>query len=145
MNKSDRLVYFARKHLGKPYKFGANPSEAPKVFDCSSFVQYLYKSIGINLPRTALDQALVGKKIESNKVNLKVGDLLFFKGGWGHYNPQFPAGIGHVGIYVGNGKVINARSNELDGKEKGSVIQENVKSFFDRKDLVVIKRILRNS
>jgi cell wall-associated NlpC family hydrolase len=142
MNKEDKLVYFARKHLGKPYKFGAKPYEAPKTFDCSSFVQYLYKRIGINLPRTALDQALLGKTIESKKELLKIGDLLFFKGGWGHYNPQFPVGIGHVGIYVGNGKVINARSKEINGKETGVVIEEDVKSFLNRKDFVIVKRIL---
>ena len=142
MNKKNRLVFFARKHLGKPYKFGAKLSEAPKTFDCSSFVQYLYKRIGVNLPRTALDQASMGKKIESKKEMLEVGDLLFFKGGWGHYNPEFPMGIGHVGIYVGNEKVINARSKEVDGKEKGVVIEENVETFLSRKDFVIIKRIL---
>ena|ERR1035437_4327298 len=142
MNKKNRLVFFARKHLGKPYKFGAKLSEAPKTFDCSSFVQYLYKRIGVNLPRTALDQASMGKKVESKKEMLEVGDLLFFKGGWGHYNPEFPMGIGHVGIYVGNEKVINARSKEVDGKEKGVVIEENVETFLSRKDFVIIKRIL---
>jgi len=83
MKREDRLVYFAKKHLGKPYKFGAKTYEAPKTFDCSSFVQYLYKRIDINLPRTALGQALVGKTIASRKELLKVGDLLFFKGGGG--------------------------------------------------------------
>lgn len=134
-------MYFARKHLGKPYKFGANPSEAPKTFDCSSFVQYLYKRIGINLPRTALDQASVGKVIKPRKDLFQVGDLFFFRGGWGHYNPQFPTGIGHVGMYIGNGKVINAKSKEFDGKEKGLVIEEDVESYLNRKDFVVIKRI----
>lgn len=142
MNKKNRLVYFAKKHLGRPYKFGAKLSEAPKTFDCSSFVQYLYKRIGVNLPRTALDQASVGKTIESKKELLEVGDLLLFKGGWGHYNPEFPMGIGHVGIYVGNGKVINARSKEIDGIEKGTVIEEDVDTFLSRKDFVVVKRIL---
>ena len=142
MDKKNRLVYFAKKHLGKPYKFGANPSEAPKTFDCSSFVQYLYKRIGINLPRTALDQASFGKTIESKKELLEIGNLLFFKSGWGHYNPEFPIGIGQVGIYVGNGKVINARSKKVDGIEKGSVIEEDVESFLNRKDFVVVKRII---
>lgn len=139
MNKKDRLVYFAKKHLNKPYKFGVKSYEAPKTFDCSSFVQYLYKRVGVNLPRTALDQASIGKTVEPKKELLETGDLLFFKGGWGHYNPKFPMGIGHVGICVGKGKVINARSNT---KEKGSVIEEDVSSFLDRKDFVIVKRIL---
>lgn len=142
MEKRNRLVYFAKKHLGKPYKYGAKPTEVPKTFDCSSFVQYLYKRVNINLPRTALDQASIGKTIKPKKELLEAGDLLFFKGGWGHYNPEYPVGIGHVGIYAGNGKVINARSKEVKGKEKGSVIEEDVKSFLDRKDFVVVKRIL---
>jgi cell wall-associated NlpC family hydrolase len=142
MDKKNKLVYFAKKHLGKPYKFGAKPFEAPKTFDCSSFVQYLYKRIAVNLPRTALDQALVGKTIDAKKELLETGDLLFFKGGWGHYNPEYPMGIGHVGIYIGNEKVINARSKEIAGIEKGTVIEENVESFLDRKDFAVVKRIL---
>ena len=142
MNKKDRLVFFAKKHLGKPYKFGAKLSEAPKHFDCSSFVQYLYKRDGTDLPRTALDQAYVGRKIEPIKERLEVGDLLFFKGGWGHYNPKFPMGIGHVGIYTGNGKIINARSKEVEGEERGSVIEEDVDTFLKREDFVVVKRIL---
>ncbi len=142
MTKRGRLSYFARKHLGKPYKFGAKAYEAPKTFDCSSFVQYLYKKIDIDLPRTALDQATKGKKIEPNKNLLEVGDLIFFKGGWGHYSPEFPMGIGHVGIYVGDGKVISSRYQEIDGKDAGSVLEENVSEFLDRKDFVVVKRIL---
>ena len=146
MNNKDKqeiLVKYAKKHLGKPYQFGAKPYEAPKKFDCSSFIQYLYKRIGINLPRTALAQADIGKIIPAKKENLEVGDLLFFKGKWGHYNPQFPQGIGHVGIYIGNGRVINARyKQEKDGRDGGLVIEEDLKEFIERIDFIVAKRIL---
>ena len=141
MNKKKRIIIFAKRNLGKPYKFDAKPSEAPKCFDCSSFVQYLYKKVGVNLPRTALDQASKGKKV-TDLSKLEVGDLLFFKGGWGHYNPQFPMGVGHVAIYIGNGRVINSRSKEKDGKEIGKVIEEPVEAFLDRKDFVVVRRII---
>jgi len=135
-----RLVHFARKHLNKPYKYGARPWEAPKFFDCSSFVQYLYKRIKINLPRTALQQAHFGKRIESKKEKLEIGDLLFFKGKWGHYNPEFPGGIGHVAIYVGEGKVIEAKWNE--SKKAGKVKEILLEKVLKRKDFVVIKRII---
>ncbi len=69
-----KLAYFAKKHLGKPYECEAKPWEAPKVFDCSSFTQYLYKRIGIDLPRTAIEQAHLGKEIEPRKEKLVVGD-----------------------------------------------------------------------
>jgi cell wall-associated NlpC family hydrolase len=137
-----RLVYFARKHLGKPYKYGAKPWEAPKFFDCSSFTQYLYKRIGIELPRTALEQAHLGKKVNI-KDGLEVGDLIFIKGGWGHYDPKFPQGIGHVAIYVGDGKVIHAKwKKNKDGSDDGKVEEWPVEKLLKRKDLVVIKRIL---
>lgn len=142
MHRRKRLLYFARKHLGKPYKFGAKPFEAPKTFDCSSFVQYLYARVGLKLPRTALDQASIGKTIQPKKELLQVGDLLFFKGGWGHYSPEYPMGVGHVGIYAGEGRVIEARSKQADGKEKGVVQEKNVETFLDRKDFVVAKRII---
>jgi peptidoglycan endopeptidase LytE len=138
--KYGKLVYFARKHLGKPYKYGAKPYEAPKIFDCSSFTLCLYKQIGISLPRTALDQAHQGRSIKPALKELKIGDLIFIKGKWGHYNPEFPNGIGHVAIYVGNGKVINARW--LSEKEGGKVMEEDAKNFLERKDLIVVKRII---
>ncbi|MEK7202184.1 MAG: C40 family peptidase [Patescibacteria group bacterium] len=134
-----KLIELARSLLGKLYKYGAKLEEAPESFDCSSFVQYLYKQIGFDLPRTALAQASIGEVVAPGKEKLQPGDLLFFKGGWGHYNPEFPDGIGHVGIYIGEDKVIDARS---DGKEGGSVIEEPVINFVDRPDFVVTKRII---
>jgi peptidoglycan DL-endopeptidase LytE len=140
VKKEEVLVLFAKKHLGKPYKYGAKHYEAPKRFDCSSFIQYLYKRIGVRLPHTAIDQASCGKTIPT--VELLSGDLRFFKGSWGHYNPEYPTGIGHVGIYVGEGKVINARSKEINGKEAGKVIEEPVGNFINRPDFVIARRIL---
>ena len=133
--KQNKLVRLANKHLGKPYKYGAKPYEATKRFDCSSFVQYLYKKVGIELPRTALDQASQGKKVADLR-NLQIGDLIFIKGSWGHYNPNFPEGIGHVALYVGNGKVVNARG------ETKKVVEEDSQDFLNREDPRVVKRIL---
>lgn len=134
--QAKKLVDLAYKQLGKPYKYGAKPYEAPKQFDCSSFVQYLYSKIGIELPRTALKQASAGKVVKPVLNNLKPGDLIFIKGGWGHYDPEFPEGIGHVALYVGNGKVVNARG------EAGKVIEQEAAEFLERKDFRVVKRIL---
>lgn len=137
-----RLVYFSKKHMGKPYKYGAKPYQAPKIFDCSSFTQYLYKRIGINLPRTALEQAHLGKQVNLQKDNLQIEDLIFRKGISGHYDSKFSQGIGHVAIYIGDGKIAQAKwKKNKDGSEGGEVREDKVKKTLKRKDLVVIKRI----
>ena len=147
MNKKEKLqkklINFAKKHLGKPYRYGAAPSEAPRIFDCSSFTQYLYKRIGINLPRRTLDQAHLGKSISPKKGNLQTGDLIFIKSSWGHYNPEFSQCIGHVGMYIGNGKIIHAKwKKNKNGSDDGFVREDKVEKLLKRRDLVVIKRIL---
>lgn len=95
---ADKLLNYADNYLGTPYKFGASTSTT-KSFDCSSFTKHVFKKFGYNLPRTAAQQAKVGKFV--SKSNLKKGDLLFFK------VPSRGSGIGHVAIYAGNGKMIH--------------------------------------
>jgi len=136
--KRNRLIHFAYKSIGKPYEYGARHYEAPRKFDCSSFVQYLYKRIGFEIPRSALKQAAKGREVDLTKEDLKIGDLLFFKGSIGHYDKNFPIGIGHVVIYIGNKKIIHASG------EEGRVLEEPVDKFLKREDLVVTKRILKN-
>ena len=81
-----------------PYVFGgANPRFG---LDCSSFTAYIYKKLGIKLPRTARAQFNVG--IPVDKRDLKVGDLVFFR-----TYASYPS---HVGIYIGNGKFVHFSS-----------------------------------
>ena len=97
-NKRDRIVEFAKKQIGKPYFYGASGSE---MFDCSSFVQYVFKTAAnINLPRVSYQQAEFKPKITSN---IKKGDLLFFE-------TLEKGRISHVGIYIGNRQFIHASS-----------------------------------
>ncbi|MDP3999750.1 MAG: C40 family peptidase [bacterium] len=107
----EKLVALARSTLGTPYKFGAKPEDAPEAFDCSSWTQYLYRQFGLELPRSGIAQAASIQKVTGT---CKVGDLLFFQGGKGHYDDSlFPDEpnriyIGHVAMYVGDGKIIHA-------------------------------------
>ncbi len=97
------------KYLGKRYSYGGN---GPNSFDCSGFTSYILKtyygeylkSKGINLPRTASSQATVGTSV--SKANLQKGDLVFFD-----TVGRIGDNIGHVGIYIGNGKIIHASSS----------------------------------
>ena len=138
--KRNILIKFALKHIGKPYRYGAKPYHAPRRFDCSSFTQYLYRRIGMELPRSGLCQAHCGKQIKSK--NLKTVDLIFFHGTKGHYDKEFPQGIGHTTMYLGDGKIIHAKSKIKNGREAGRVVLEPAQKWLKRKDLVVIKRII---
>jgi cell wall-associated NlpC family hydrolase len=156
-----RLLKFAFKHIGKPYKWGCKKYEIGKYFDCSSFTQYLYKRIGIDLPRTTILQAYHGKTIPSKKKppffeekELEIGDLLFFKSKKGHFTPEFYEGIGHVYMYLGNKKFISVLgkvpvySLGLQGKkyigmgEKEGVVIENFSKIVNQKDFQIAKRII---
>lgn len=111
-----KVVEIARSFIGTPYKYGAYAEESvtgnrPTGFDCSSFVQHIFKHVDTDLPRSSLLQATKGKEI-TNEAELLPGDLLFFEGSRGHYNHELFEGkkvyIGHVGIYTGNDKMIHA-------------------------------------
>jgi cell wall-associated NlpC family hydrolase len=93
------VIEQASKYLGVPYRWGGtDPSTG---LDCSGFTQLVYKSMGIELPRVSSQQATAGKAVAS-LADARPGDLLFFD-----YSPDRP-GIDHVGIYMGDGKMIAA-------------------------------------
>lgn len=82
----DRVMDTVRSRAGKPYVYGA---AGPNAFDCSGLVQWVYRHVGENLPRTSGAQAGATQRIR----NPQVGDLVFFTSGGRVY---------HVGIYAGN-------------------------------------------
>lgn len=97
------LYNTATAQVGVPYVSGGT---TPRGFDCSGFTQYVYKQNGIPLPRSCDDQ--VGAGIIIPKEALQCGDLVFFQG----TNGMAPL-ASHVGIYLGNGKLIHAGSRGI--------------------------------
>jgi cell wall-associated NlpC family hydrolase len=91
-----QAVAIAKRYLGIPYVWGG--STPTGGFDCSGLVMYVYKQLGITLDHYAAWQYLEGKRIAP--ADLEPGDLVFFE-------PKAD-GPGHVGMYVGDGKMINA-------------------------------------
>ncbi len=116
--QKEQLVSLARELVGKPYRYGATPEEAPNVFDCSSFTQYLFKRIGIEIPRSSILQAADTNAKElslpATEAALEPGDLIFMRSDRGHYRDELFGGrqmdIGHVAVYLGDGEVVHARS-----------------------------------
>ncbi|WP_044356621.1 C40 family peptidase [Paenibacillus sp. E194] len=119
-SKADKIIATGKKYLGVKYKFGAK-SGSTKAFDCSSFTQYVYGKHGINLPRTSKQQSKVGVAV--SKKNMKKGDLLFF------YSP-----VHHVGIYMGNGKILHTYG-------KGGVRIDNLSKWESR--LTKVRRVIK--
>jgi len=92
-----RAVRIAASELGVPYRYGGS---SPSGFDCSGLVAYVYAKLGISLPHNAAAQYSYGRSV--GRGHLKPGDLVFFHG------------LGHVGLYIGHGRIIHApQSGEL--------------------------------
>jgi peptidoglycan DL-endopeptidase LytE len=96
---SKRLKKSAFSFLGTRYRFGGTSRNG---LDCSSFVQHVFRDLDIQLPRTAREQFRTGEPVTS--LDLQKGDLVFFR-----TYASFPS---HVGIYLGDNKMIHASSRD---------------------------------
>lgn len=96
-NLGRQIADYAVQFLGNPYVYGG--TSLTNGADCSGFVQSVYKHFGISLPRTSGEQGKAGRAVEGIG-NAKPGDLVWYSG--------------HIGIYIGNGKVVHA-SNPKNG------------------------------
>jgi peptidoglycan DL-endopeptidase CwlO len=93
------VVAEAQKYLGVPYLWGG--TDPTKGLDCSGFTKLVFGNLGIDLPRTSSQQATSGRAVAS-LAEAHPGDLVFFD----HSSSR--AGVDHVGIYLGNGKMMAA-------------------------------------
>lgn len=118
------VVGVAERFLGTPYVWGG---DSPTGFDCSGLVQYVYGQLGISLPRTSEEQALSGTPVAS-LATAKPGDLVFFAGSDGTTTAP-----GHVGIYLGDGMMIDAPHTGTDVR---------IQSVGSAGDPVAIRRIV---
>lgn len=117
--QKEKIKTLAFQCIDTPYIYGASPEKAPQEFDCSSFVQYIYKNIGLILPRSSILQAADSQSteiaVDKNYENLEIGDLLFMRGDGGHYKDSLFPGrdiyIGHIVMYLGDNTIIHARQS----------------------------------
>lgn len=90
----------ADDYLGVPYLWGGT---TPRGFDCSGFVQYVFRRHGVQVPRTSRQQAMVGQPVGVTLRGLRPGDLMFFASNGSR--------IDHVAIYAGNNEIIHSSSS----------------------------------
>jgi cell wall-associated NlpC family hydrolase len=95
-------ITFAAANLGVPYRWGGT---GPGGFDCSGLTLEAYRAAGVAIPRVAQDQYDEGPQLPPGTAP-EPGDLVFFGSG--------PAGVSHVGLYIGGGEMIDAPHTGVD-------------------------------
>jgi cell wall-associated NlpC family hydrolase len=95
-----RAVDTGDQYVGVPYVWGGS---TPRGFDCSGFVQYVYRENGVELPRTSRQMAHAGLKLPVDVNSLREGDLMLFSGRNGE--------IDHVALYAGGNTILHSSSS----------------------------------
>lgn len=123
-----RVLARADDYLGVPYKWGGT---SPRTgFDCSGYVQYVYRREGVELPRTSRQQAVAGTRRPTRWDAAAPGDLVMFA------NPGEK--VSHVAFYAGNGRIIHSSSSG------GGVRYDDLSSRrgqWYRQRLVAVRRV----
>lgn len=109
MSASSSVIGLAKQYIGVPYVWGG---ESPRGFDCSGYIQYVFKKVNVKLPRTVREIWNATASVKSPSV----GDFVFFQ----TYQP----GPSHMGIYIGDGQFIHA------GSGKGVTISKMSNSYW---------------
>lgn len=128
----EQLIATAKKYQGVPYEFGADSYSSSGTFDCSSFVRYVYGKQGVELPRLSREQAERGSYV--SRKNLRKGDLLYF------YVPgRFKTNktVGHVGIYIGDNKMIHSSPQPEDGVQISDINKDYWKETYLKSKRVI--------
>ncbi|HUW64563.1 MAG TPA: NlpC/P60 family protein [Spirochaetia bacterium] len=95
-NGISSMIAYAESYMGTPYVWGGTSPDPG--FDCSGFTQYVLRHAGVSVQRTSEQQYLEGSPVSES--NLEPGDLVFFS--------TYAPGASHVGIFVGNGLMVDA-------------------------------------
>ena len=139
-----QVVVMAPTLVDKPYKFGASVLyDAPEAFDCASFTAYLWKEAGVAIPRMSVDQLVFGDEVILESA--QPGDLIFSNSGTDNIyyeskewmkGTKVPEGVDHVGLYLGDGKLIHASRYNKNG-----VALESVAESARFRNIVGVRRI----
>ncbi|MEI8339043.1 MAG: phenylalanine--tRNA ligase beta subunit-related protein [bacterium] len=143
----DEVLMVAPTLVGATYRVGASVTyNAPKEFDCSGLVAYLYAQGGVLLPRMSIDQYVATDRVEVK--DLKAGDLIFANSGEGKIHTEsiefmpgtkVSGGIDHVGLYLGNDEVVQAT------RYKNGVVIEKLSTSEQFTNIIGCGRVTDNT
>ena len=144
ISSKDELIKEARTHIGKEYSYGASVLyDAPKKFDCSSFISYCASRVGKQIPRVSINQYLSSKMVSKPSP----GDLVFFVDKSPEYasirtsripeafatvDGEVEGGINHCGIITSEGMMIHAS----DG---AGVCEVSIDDYISQKDSILLQ------
>lgn len=122
MKQRASIVVYAEKQKGSPYRYGGS---SPQGFDCSGYVNYVFKPFGHSLPRTSSEMMKAGRKV--SKKDAMPGDLIFFTG-----NDKRSKKAGHVGIItsISGSKIYFIHAATSSGVRTDSNEQEYYRSRY---------------
>ena len=123
----DQLILKASEHIGTRYRSGGTTSDG---FDCSGLMCYTFSSYDIKLPRSSIEMASYGSKIDAE--NAQKGDLIFFK-------TRGSGRINHVGMVV---EVLDGEIKFIHSATHGGVIISSTKESYYERNLAQINRVL---
>ena len=121
------VIEKGKSYLGTPYKWGGN---SKKGIDCSGLTQNCYKSIGIDLPRTAKAQSKIGNKKSWNEI--RAGDIVYFK-----FESKGKIRY-HIGIIT---SVSDKKIMFLHSSSRG-VVESNLLDDYYKKNVKVFRRVI---
>lgn len=117
--------------IGTPYVWGGS---TPRGFDCSGFVQYVFREHGVELPRTSRQMANAGVRVPARVAALAPGDLMLFDGS--------TSTISHVAIYAGNGRILHSSSS---GHGVGyTMLDDSKRGRYFISHFVAARRVIEN-
>ncbi|SNS57497.1 NlpC/P60 family protein [Ekhidna lutea] len=125
----ESVIATGRSYIGTPYKWGGMSRSG---IDCSGLIYNSYKTIGVNLPRTAKDQSKTGKK--RGWEGIREGDLVYFK-----FKKKGSKWF-HSGMitYVGKDKILFVHSSSSKG-----VVESNLLADYYKKNVKNFRRVIR--
>lgn len=143
------IVNEAKKHVGKPYKWGAKfRTDGTDAFDCGYFTDYLYSLIGVWVGHTAPQQFNFGRPVHTGE--LKPGDLVFRDGPWIKLKREDRQGVSHLAMVVDEKHIIHAADIERseDGewvdRKKKTVTVEPIEAVVNDPQYLGARRMVEN-